>query len=68
MSTPIMAKQDNLLSRLRDPTQFFPEGIDIRVVQQILGHSQLRMTERYTHVTQKLTQDAANRMGKALWG
>ncbi len=38
------------------------------MVQQILGHSQLRMTERYTHVTQKLTQDAANRMGKALWG
>ncbi len=68
MSTPIMAKQDNLRSRLRDPTQFFPEGIDIRVVQQILGHSQLRMTERYTHVTQKLTQDAANRMGKVLWG
>jgi hypothetical protein len=33
-----------------------------------IRHSQLRMTERYTHVTQKLTQDAANRMGKALWG
>jgi len=49
-------------------TLLLEQGIDIRVVQQILGHSQLRMTERYTHVTQKLTQDAANRMGKALWG
>jgi len=32
-------------------TLLLEQGIDIRVVQQILGHSQLRMTERYTHVT-----------------
>ncbi len=49
-------------------TLLLEQGIDIRVVQQVLGHSQLRMTERYTHVTAKLTQDAANRMGKVLWG
>ena len=49
-------------------TLLLEQGIDIRVVQQILGHSQLRMTERYTHVTEKLTQLAAKRMGKALWG
>ena len=30
--------------------------------------SQLRMTERYTHVTEKLTQLAAKRMAEALWG
>ena len=49
-------------------TLLLEQGIDIRVVQQILGHSQLRMTERYTHVTRKLTEHAAERMGEALWG
>ena len=49
-------------------TLLLEQGIDIRVVQQILGPSQLRMTERYTHVTEKLTQLAAKRMAEALWG
>jgi integrase len=49
-------------------TLLLEQGTDIRVVQQILGHSQLRMTERYTHVTRTLTHDAAERMGDALWG
>ena len=43
------------------------QGIDVGVVQQILGHSQLSQTQRYTHVTAKLTQHAADQMGKALW-
>ena len=41
------------------------QGVDIRVVQQILGHSQLSQTERYTHVTRALSKDAANRMSGA---
>jgi integrase len=49
-------------------TLLLEQGIGIRVVQQILGHSQLSQTQRYTHVTAALTKDAADRMDKALWG
>ncbi len=49
-------------------TLLLEQGIDIRVVQQILGHSQLSQTERYTHVTSQLGQLAAERMATALWG
>lgn len=43
-------------------------GVDIRVVQEILGHSDLRMTQQYTQVTSALAKDAASRMGTALFG
>ncbi|MFF3669552.1 tyrosine-type recombinase/integrase [Microtetraspora malaysiensis] len=43
------------------------QGVDMRVVQVILGHSQLTTTKRYTHVTKNLAGDAAARMGRALW-
>ncbi|MEV0801799.1 tyrosine-type recombinase/integrase [Kribbella sp. NPDC050281] len=49
-------------------TLLLEQGVDIRVVQEILGHSSLAMTKRYTHVTSRLARDAADRMGKALWG
>jgi len=49
-------------------TLLLEQGIGIRVVQQILGHSQLSQTERYTHVTTALSQDAADRMSEALCG
>ncbi len=48
-------------------TLLLEQGVDIRVVQEILGHSTLAMTRRYTHVTSKLAKDAADRMGRALW-
>jgi len=48
-------------------TLLLEQGIDIRVVQQIPGHSQLSQTQRYTHVTEKLTQHAADQMSKAFW-
>jgi hypothetical protein len=36
-------------------------------VQEILGHSTLAVTKRYTHVTSRLAKDAAERMARALW-
>jgi Phage integrase family len=49
-------------------TLLLEQGVGIRVVQQILGHSQVSQTERYAHVTIQLGQDAAERMASALWG
>lgn len=43
------------------------QGVDIRVGQEILGHSPLAVTKRYTHTASKLAEDAAAKMGKALW-
>jgi site-specific recombinase XerD len=35
---------------------------------EILGHSQIGMTSRYAHVLPQVMADAAERIGKALWG
>ncbi len=43
-------------------------GVHVRTVQEILGHSDIRVTERYTHVASPMAQDAAEQMGRALWG
>jgi site-specific recombinase XerD len=43
------------------------QGVDVSVVQEISGHASLAVTKRYAHVTSKLTEDAAAKMGKALW-
>lgn len=41
-------------------------GVDMRVVQELLGHSSIRVTEGYTHVTSKLARSATERMGRSL--
>ncbi|WP_374058816.1 tyrosine-type recombinase/integrase [Planomonospora sp. ID67723] len=47
-------------------TLLLEQRVDIRVVQAVLGHSQLTTTKRYTHITETLASEAAARMGRAL--
>ena len=44
------------------------EGVALAVVQEMLGHSDIRVTRGYTHVSSLLDQDAAARLGRALFG
>ncbi|MFI7051848.1 tyrosine-type recombinase/integrase [Streptosporangium canum] len=48
-------------------TLLLEQGVDIRVIQAILGHSQLAATKRYTHVTETPVIEATARMGRALF-
>jgi integrase len=49
-------------------TLLLAQGVDQRVVMEILGHSQISMTSQYTHVLPQVMIDAAGRIGHALWG
>ena len=42
------------------------EGIALTVVQEMLGHSDIRVTRLYVHTSSPLARDAAARMGQAL--
>ena len=44
------------------------QGVHIRAVQEILGHSDVRTTQGYTHIGSEVARDAARRMDSALWG
>jgi site-specific recombinase XerD len=44
------------------------QGVHISVVQEILGHTRVTTTERYTHVATLQMRDASDRMDSALWG
>lgn len=55
-------------SRHTAGTLLIEAGVSPRVVMEILGHSSMRMMTRYTHVASVLADDAAKRMGAALWG
>ncbi|MER5672778.1 tyrosine-type recombinase/integrase [Pseudonocardia alni] len=49
-------------------TLLVAQGVHIRAVQEILGHSDVRTTEGYAHVASEIARDAAARMDTALWG
>ncbi|SDL13705.1 tyrosine-type recombinase/integrase [Nonomuraea jiangxiensis] len=49
-------------------TLLIEQGVHIRVVQEILGHTRVTTTDRYTHVATLQMKDASNRMDQALWG
>lgn len=42
------------------------EGIALPVVKEILGHSDIRVTQGYVTVSTELATDAARRMGRLL--
>ena len=44
------------------------QGVHIRVVQEVLGHTRGTTTRRYTHVATLQMKDASERMDQALWG
>jgi site-specific recombinase XerD len=69
----LLAAADVRDARLHDgrhtsATLLLEQGVDVRVVMELLGHSDLRVTQRYTHVASPLAQEATRRMGKVLWG
>ncbi len=43
------------------------QGVHVRTIQRILGHADVRTTEGYTHTSDLVVRDAAERMGSALW-
>ena len=49
-------------------TLLLQQGVPARVAMQVLGHSQISLTlGTYSHVVPELAQDAADRIGEALW-
>jgi integrase len=44
------------------------EGTALAVVQELLEHSDIRVTRGYTHVSSALAADGAERVGRALSG
>jgi site-specific recombinase XerD len=47
-------------------TYLIAAGVNERVVMEILGHSTLAMTQRYSHVLGPMLVDAADRL-EVLW-
>lgn len=64
----IAARGTHAQGRHTAGTLLTENGVGLRVVMEILGHSQPRVAQRYTHVASPLAEDATTRVGDALWG
>lgn len=49
-------------------TMLIDEGVALTVVQEMLGHADIRTTRGYVHTASPVARDAAARMGRALFG
>ena len=49
-------------------THMLERGVDIRIIQILLGHSSLRSTEIYTHLTEPLRDQLRKLLGKTTEG
>jgi integrase len=45
-------------------SQLVMQGVDIRTVQQVLGHKEIRMTMRYSHLSPEYVQTAMEKLDK----
>jgi hypothetical protein len=43
-------------------------GVDLRTVQQLLGHKDIKMTMRYSHLSRQHLQEAVGLLGLSLTG
>ncbi len=48
-------------------TLLLAQGVALEVVQELLGHSDIRVTRGYSHVASAMARDATDRMGRALF-
>ena len=49
-------------------THMLQRGVDIRIIQILLGHSSLRSTEIYTHLTEPLRDQLRTLLGQTTDG
>lgn len=49
-------------------TFLLAQGVDLRTVQELMGHSSVKVTEGYTHVASEMARDATKRVGEKLFG